>query len=299
MRFDLTDLKLFLQVIETGSITHGAANANMALPSASARLRGMEELIGHPLLERGRRGVEPTPAGDTLAHHARLVLRQIEVMHGELGEYGSGLRGQVRLLANTAAMTEFLPAALAPWLASHPHIDIDLKERPSTDIVKAVAGGFADLGVIFDIADPGTLQLKPFAIDRLVLAVPAGHPFAKRRKLAFAEAAGQSFIGLSAGSPLQEHLDEIARQAGLTLSFRVRLRTFDAICRMVEGGAGVAVLPETAARKAKKSMKLALLALTDRWAVRHLSLCCRNFDALPSPARGLAAHLCPSFSHVA
>lgn len=291
MRFDLTDLKLFLQVVETGSITHGAASANMALPSASARLRGMEELIGYPLLERGRRGVEPTPAGDTLAHHARLVLRQIEVMHGELGEYGSGLRGQVRLLANTAAMTEFLPAALAPWLTSHPHIDIDLKERPSTDIVKAVAGGFADLGVIFDIADPGTLELRPFAIDRLVLAVPAGHPFAKRRRIAFAEAVSQCFIGLSAGSPLQEHLDGIARQAGLTISFRVRLRSFDAICRMVEGGVGVAVLPETAARNAKKSMKLALLGLTDRWAVRHLSLCSRNFDALPFHTRDLARHL--------
>lgn len=291
MRFDLTDLKLFLQVVETGSITHGAARANMALPSASARLRGMEELIGHPLLERGRRGVEPTPAGDTLAHHARLVLRQIDIMHGELGEFGSGLRGSVRLLANTAATTEFLPAALAPWLAAHPNVDIDLKERPSTDIVKAVAGGFADLGVIFDIADSGALQLRPFAIDRLVLAVPADHAFARRRKIAFAEAASQCFIGLTAGSPLQEHLDGIARQAGLTLSFRIRLRTFDAICRMVEGGAGVAVLPETAARKAKKSMKLALLSLTDRWAVRHLSLCSRNFDALPFHTRDLANHL--------
>lgn len=291
MRFDLTDLRLFLQVIETGSITHGATNAHMALPSASARLRGMEELIGYPLLMRGRRGVEPTPAGDTLAHHARLVLRQIDLMHGELGEYGSGLRGQIKLLANTAATTEFLPAALAGWLAAHPNVDIDLKERPSTDIVKAVAGGFADLGVIFDIADAPSLQLRPFAIDRLVLAVPADHPFAKRRKLAFAEAAGESFIGLSAGSPLQEHLDEIARQAGISISFRIRLRSFEAICRMVEGGVGVAVLPETAARKAKRSMKLALLALTDRWSVRHLSLCARDFASLPFPARDLAHHL--------
>src|SRR5579859_1032295 len=291
MRFDLTDLKLFLQVIETGSITHGAANANMALPSASARLRGMEELIGYPLLERGRRGVEPTPAGDTLAHHARLVLRQIEMMHGELGEYGSGQRGSIRLMTNTAAMTEFLPIRLASWLAAHPNIDIDLKERLSTDIVKAVAGGFADLGVVNAAADPGTLQHRPFGTDRFVLAVPADHPFAKLRKVAFADAAKQNFIGLSAGSPQQELIEGIARQVGLNLSFRIRLRTFDAICRMVEGGVGIAVLSEAAARKARKSMKLSIVALTDPWAVRHLSLCSRNFDALPYHARDLANHL--------
>src|SRR6202012_903127 len=118
MRFDLTDLRLFLHVVESGSITHGADKANMALPSASARLRGMEDMIGLPLLDRGRRGVEPTSAGVTLLHHARLVLRQIEAMHGELGEYVSGQRGQIRLLANPAAMTEFLPARLASFLSA-------------------------------------------------------------------------------------------------------------------------------------------------------------------------------------
>src|ERR1700684_1668645 len=80
MRFDLIDLRLFLHILETGSITHGAARANMSLPSASARLRGMEEALGVPLLERGRRGVESTATGDTLAHHARLVLGQVDRM---------------------------------------------------------------------------------------------------------------------------------------------------------------------------------------------------------------------------
>src|SRR5580658_2702332 len=102
MRFDLIDLRLFSLVVETGSITRGAAQANMALASASARLRGMEETIGLRLLDRGRRGVEATPAGDALAHHARIVLRQIEQLRGELGDYTKGLKGHVRLQANTA-----------------------------------------------------------------------------------------------------------------------------------------------------------------------------------------------------
>ena len=112
MRFDLIDLRLFLFILETGSITHGAAQANMSLPSASARLRGMEEALGLPLLERGRRGVESTPAGDTLAHHARLVLSQIERMRGELGEHSDARKTRIRLWANTAAVTEFLPRPL-------------------------------------------------------------------------------------------------------------------------------------------------------------------------------------------
>ncbi len=109
MHFDLTDLRLFLHVAEAGSITAGAARSGLALASASARVRSMEEQAGVALLERGRRGVEATPAGRALLHHARLVAGQIERMRGELGEYARGLKGHVRLLANTAAMAEFLP----------------------------------------------------------------------------------------------------------------------------------------------------------------------------------------------
>src|ERR1700751_4927801 len=113
MRFDLVDLRLFLFVVEAASITHGAAQACMALALASERIRLMEESLGAPLLERHRRGVRSTPAGAALAHHAQLVIQQLERMRGELSEYADGFRGRVRLFANTTATTataEFLPA---------------------------------------------------------------------------------------------------------------------------------------------------------------------------------------------
>jgi DNA-binding transcriptional LysR family regulator len=141
MRFDLIDLRLFLHVLEAGSITRGAMLANMALPSASARLRGMEDAVGLPLLERRARGVRPTAAGDALTHHARIVLAQIERMEADLGEYATGRKGAIRLLTNTAAMMEFLPDALSPYLARRRNVAVDVKERPSTDIVTAIAGG--------------------------------------------------------------------------------------------------------------------------------------------------------------
>src|SRR6202043_142769 len=139
MRFDLVDLRLFLFVVEGASITHGAARAGMALASASERIRLMEESLGAALLDRHRRGVRATPVGAALAHHAQLVIQQVERMRGELSEYADGIRGRVRLFANTTATAEFLPATLAAFLSQHPQIDIDLEERSSRDIVRAVA----------------------------------------------------------------------------------------------------------------------------------------------------------------
>jgi DNA-binding transcriptional LysR family regulator len=146
MRFDLVDLRLFLFVVEAANITHGAARTGMALASASERIRLMEESLGAPLLERHRRGVRATPAGAALVHHAQLVVQQLERMRGELSEYADGFRGRVRLFANTTASAEFLPAALAAFLSQHPQIDIDLEERSSRDIVRAVAGNLAEIG---------------------------------------------------------------------------------------------------------------------------------------------------------
>lgn len=297
MRFDLTDLRLFLHVAEAGSITGGAERSALALASASARIRGMEAAAGTALLQRGRRGVAPTPAGEAVLHHARLVLQQIERMRGELGDYARGLKGHVRILGNTAAVTEFLPEPLAEWLAAHPRIDIDLEERPSHAIVEAVAAGLADLGIVADMADGraadggGGLERIPFRIDRLVLAVPRGHLLAARRRIAFAEVLGEDFVGLSPGSALQDHLARHAARAGRPLTLRVRLGGFDAVCRMVEQGVGLAVVPETAARRCRRSMAIRAVPLSDPWALRRLSICVRSLDALPAHARRLVEHL--------
>lgn len=291
LSFDLIDLRLFLHVVEAASITRGAARAHLALPSASARVRGLETALGTPLLERQPRGVRPTPAGRALAHHARLVLRQVDQLQGELGEYARGLKGHVRLLANTAAVAEFLPDALAPFLAAHPALDIDLDERMSDDIVPAVADGLTDLGIVSDAVDLGRLESRPFRDDRLALVLPRAHPLAARRRLAFADIAGQPLVGLSPGSALHDYLGRHAARAGHALQVRVRLRTFDAICGMVARGVGLAIVPDTAARRCRATMPLRIVRLTDAWATRRLLLCARRFDDLPLPARQLADHL--------
>ena len=139
MRFDLADLRLFLNVVEAGSITHGAGRTHLAIAAASTRIRNMEAALGVPLLHRERQGVKPTEAGRTLNQHARIMLQQFERMHGDLGQYAEGIRGQVRLLSNTNALTEFLPEPLSAFLAAHPQVNIDLEERLSDEIVTAIA----------------------------------------------------------------------------------------------------------------------------------------------------------------
>jgi molybdate transport repressor ModE-like protein len=292
MHFDLTDLRLFAAVAEEGSITAGAARAGLALASARARVRGMEEALGAALLERGRRGVRPTPAGLALVHHARLVLEQMERLRGELREHArGGLRGHVRLLSNTAALEEYLPDALAGWLAANPWVDVELEERPSHEVAPAIAQGHAEVGVLADLAGVEGLETYPFRLDRLVLMVPRGHALAGRREVAFVEALDQDFVGLAQGSALAEHLAWRAARLGRILKPRIRLRGFDAVCRMVERGVGVAVVPEAAARRCRRTMAIGTVRLTDTWAVRRLVVCVRRLDALPAHARSLVEHL--------
>ena len=295
MRFDLTDLKLFVHIAESGSITAGAQLAHLALPSASARIRGMEEALSVPLLQRGRRGAEPTEAGRTLLHHARAIARQIEDMRADLAEFASGVKGQVRLLCNTSAMTEFLPDALAAFLAMHPQLSIDLEERLSRDIVQAVTDGAADIGIISDAVDSSTLQTFTFRDDPLVLVMARDHPLArqlgKKRSMPFVDALTYDFIGLAGDSALQRYAAEQAARLGLRLHCKIRLRSFEAVCRMAARGAGLALLPETAAARSDDANQLRMVKLNDDWADRKLLICVRDHAALPVYARELVAAL--------
>ncbi|WP_376742989.1 LysR family transcriptional regulator [Ensifer canadensis] len=291
MRFDLIDLRLFLAVVEAGSITHGAGVANLSLAAASERLRGMEDKGGVQLLARGRRGVTTTAAGEALAHHARLVLRQMEHLHGELGEYARGLRASIRLLANTAAITEFLPDRLGRWLEVHPQTDIDLKERQSSDIVKAVSGGLAEIGIISDAVDATGLRLIPFAIDRLVAVVAKNHVLAETRQISFTDLLDHAFTGLAEGSALQDHIEGQAARIGRRISYRLRVRSFEDVCRLAAQDVGVGIVPQTAARRCRRTTAISALRLTDKWATRRLSICLRPNEDLSPLARDLVEHL--------
>lgn len=291
MRLDLADLQLFLCIADAGSITAGAQRASLALASASERLRKMESAVGLALLERRARGVTTTEAGEALAHHARLILRQQDTLKGELQDYAAGARGTLHLYANTAALTVFLPNRLAPWLAERPRLRIELKERTSVDIVRNVASGLAEAGIVSSAVSAEGLHLQPVARDHLVLVAAPHHPLADRRSLAFAEVLGEPFVGLAQGSALQDHISEHARVAGRPLDVRIRMNSFEALCQMVAHGIGLGILPLGIARLHRRRHGLRVIALSDAWARRELCLCFRRWSELSMPMRSLFEHL--------
>ncbi len=167
MHFDLIDLRLYLNILDAGNITAGAA----------------------------RSGVSPTPAGKALAQHARLILLQSERLREDLADYANGVKGQVRLLCNTTALSEYLPERLADFLREHPPVDVDLQELPSLRIVHALGQGVADLGIVSDAVDTQDLQTRPFQDDPLVLVVSAEHPLAAVPQPTFSDALRHELVG--------------------------------------------------------------------------------------------------------
>jgi len=291
MRFDLVDLQLFIAVAETRSITNGAERVHLALASASERIKGLEAALGVSLLTRGRRGVELTAAGESLLDHARIVIHNVEALRGDLAEFAKGMKATVRLLANTSGISEYLPKALAAFLGQHPHISIDVEERESGEIAHAIVTGAAELGLAAEHALPVTIERIPFSEDRLVLVAPREGELTGRRQIDFREVVERDFVGLITSSALHAHVTGHAARLGARLRFRARMNNFDAIGQMVAAGIGVAVMPEVAARRCARSMKIDVVRIRDSWANRRLAICARSFKSLPKPAQQLAEHL--------
>ncbi|MFJ4112872.1 LysR family transcriptional regulator [Pseudomonas sp. NPDC089758] len=291
MHFDLIDLTLFRHTLECGNITAGARCSHLSLPAASARIRAMEASLGTALLERNRRGVQPTPAGQALLQHARLIGQQVERLQFELGQYAQGQQGQVRLLCNTAALTEYLPEQLAGYLAENPGVSVDVQEMPSLRIVQSISQGMADVGIISTAAPSTHLQTLPFRDDPLVLITPLAHPLSSEPAPSFIGSLAHGHVGLGANSALALYLEEQALREGRRMHVRVRAEGFDGVIRMVAGGAGVGVVPLAAVKRWEGVLPLHWVALREDWANRRLLLCARDFAGLPGYAAGLVERL--------
>lgn len=287
MQFDLTDLRLYVQTAEALNLTRAAAAQHLSLAAASARIKALEAHAGLPLFYREARGVRLTPAGEAFLHHARGVLRQTEQLRLDLQEYTGGLRGHLRVLANTTAVTDFMPEILPPFLAANPRINVDLQEKPNAEIARGVLDGRADLGIVAGQIDTLGLQAIHFSTDRLVLVTARGHRFARRKSIAFADTLDEDAVGMQHGSTIQAFLAQVTERLGKPLRLRIQLASFDAMCRMIGAGVGIGVVPVSAARRNQQAMKLALIELTDAWAVRERYVLVRDQAALPPYAQAL------------
>lgn len=287
VHFDLVDLRLMVRVAEANSLTKGAEASFISLPAASTRIKNLEESIGAKLLNRHSQGVTLTPPGQAFVHRARLVLGQIEHLRGDLQEYASGIKGHLRVYANTTALGEFLPEVLKRYLATHPDVNIDLQEKLSNEIVRAVMDGKTDIGIVAGSVRTENLQTLPYRSDSLVLVVPEGHPVAELPSTPLIDALEFDHVGLHEASALHAFLHRECEQLNKPLKVRIQVSSFESACRMVEAGVGVGVLPESAARRHARSMAIRLVPLSDAWALRSMQICVRSLTELPHFARDL------------
>ncbi|MBH3368649.1 MULTISPECIES: LysR family transcriptional regulator [Pseudomonas] len=293
MHLDLTDLRLFIHIAEAPSLTQGAKRAFISPAAASVRIKALEAQLNCHLLYRGSKGVELTDAGQRLLKHARLIMRQIGYLKTEFAEYGTDSSGHIRIFANTTAVTEFLPEVLAGFLAKNPGVTVDLQERLSRDIVRGVQEGATDIGIIAGPVAAKDLQVLHFSTDRLVLVVPKGHVLDTGEPLKLRDALAFHHVGLQEGSTLQEFMREQAEKLGEHLTWRIQVTSFESICRMVEAGVGIGVIPESAATRHSRTMALSIVQLDELWAVRERSILVRQLEALPGCIRALISILRP------
>ena len=290
---DLTSLRLFVAVCETRNIARAAERQAIVGSAISKRLSALEATVGTPLLQRRRRGVEPTPAGEALLEHARALLAGQERIARDMAAFAAGVRGQVRILATASAIAESLADDVAAFLKQPEHRDIriDIEERVSTGVLSGLREGVAALGICWDVADFAGLQTRPWRGDQLSVVVPRSHPLATQASLWLAQTLDEDHVSLPPSSAVQLMLQRAAALAGKPLNYRVVVATFDAALRVVRAGLAISVLPAELARPYAEAFDLQIVPLADPWARRRFAIATRGNDSLTPAARLLVEHL--------
>lgn len=289
--FDPVSLRLFVAVCEERNIAR-AAEREAIVPSAiSKRIAALEGDVGVPLIQRGRRGIVPTPAGEVLLRQARDVLGLMARMRAELSEFASGAHGSVRVFASMSVLSESLPDDVGHFLKQHATIRVTLEERVSSEIVRGAREGIADLGVCWDAGDLSGLASLGYRSDHMCVAVPAKHALARRKRVAFVDTLDYEQIDILADSIVQLTLRRAAAVAERTIRHRIQVTTIDAALRSVAPGLGIAIVPREASVAQARALGLVIVPLADAWARRRFVVCYKSRESLTAAARLLAAFL--------
>lgn len=282
---DFVTLRLFVAVCEEASIAHAAERESIVASAVSKRIADIEESIGTPLLLRHRSGVTPTPAGEAMLQHARMLLRGVEKMQGELSEYAAGIRGHIHIYASISAIVEFLPDDVSAFMAQHDNIKVDMEERVSTQVVRAIEENSTAIGVCWDFADTRDLQVIPYKTDHLTAVVHQDHPLASRETVSFAETLDFDHVGQHPDSMMNLFLRRVAAKSGKQVINKIHVTTFEAACRIVRANLALSIIPSEAIQPYQAGLGLRAIPLSDAWAHRRFVICLRDYEALPLPSR--------------
>jgi DNA-binding transcriptional LysR family regulator len=223
--------------------------------------------------------------------HAKALLMQMNQMQADMNDHATGKRGALRILANTSAMTEFLPDDLAAYSRLHPDVRLVVGECWSAEIVRGVLAADADIGIIVEGLRTEGLDLHPYRSDRIAAVMPADHSLAKSESMRFVDVLEHDVVALESGSSMMRLLAEQAVVAERTLQLRIQVRSFEAVCRMVQSGRGVGFLPYQAALALGRGMGLVVRPLPEAWAERKMLICVRKDRASNGLVDTLLQHL--------
>lgn len=291
MRYDLTSLDLFITVAQERNLTRAGRIKHMAVSAISKRITELEAQVGSPLLLRNARGVELTPAGQSLLFYARQLKQTMAQLDSELSGYASGVKGHIRIHSITSALSQFLPQDVAGFAQLYPQIKFDIEERVGSAVIRAVADGRADLGIIAAQTAAEGLETVVYRHDELTLVVPGGHALAALKSIRFNEVLEHEFVGPHLESSMHTLLTGEATKLGLALKLRIRISSFDCMCRMVSNGLGIAVLPRSVINQYLRSHKLKAVTLDEPWAQRTLLLAVRKYDTASPTLKTFIDHL--------
>lgn len=291
---DIDSLALFVRAAELRSLTKAAEASHIGLAAASRRMALLEYRFKTPLLERSSRGVALTPAGASLLPHAKALLVGINQMQAEMRDHTNGRKGALRILANTSVMTESLPEDLADFARQNPEVRLLLEEGWSSEIVRRLLAAEGDVGIIVEGTRTEGLETFPYSTDRIAVVMPADHPLARMPEMKFADVLDDDLIALESGSSMMRLLAEQAVIAERTLQLRVEVRSFEAVCRMVQAGLGLGLLPYQAASVLGKGLGLVVRPLTEGWAERRMLICVRKERAANNLVAKLLNYLADS-----
>ncbi|MBC8745970.1 MULTISPECIES: LysR family transcriptional regulator [Paraburkholderia] len=286
---DLFTLRLFLSAVEERQIGLAAIRENIAASAATKRIQDLEEIAGIKLLERGPKGVVPSPAGQVLVDYIRTVFSKFDDMRAEMTAFSEGVRGTVTIASARSIIAPFLARELGEFAREFPLVDLIVNEVENSEIPKAVAQGEADIGVF--AAAPGLdldgLAVVPYRKDRMVAVVPGGHHLAQRKSISFEDLLPENII--VAGAMLSA-FREAAKRLGRELNIKYSVQSAGVAMSLAQAGLGVTVQPECLL-DIKLFSEVAAVNFTEPWANRSIDIATAGSRSLGPAVRMLLKQL--------
>ena len=243
---DLYQLRSFYEIVREQSFTRAADKLFLTQPAISLQIKALENELDEILLERNRRQLRLTPAGEILFAHAKAVLSRLEQARDDIAALRQVLRGRLAIGTSDTNCTYVLPNVLAEFRARYPAVELTIRNRMSPEVSNLVLNDEVEFGLATLPVKHRDLVSESLFERRDVLICPPDHVLGKRRRIGLKQLAEYPFLVLEQGSTSRQLLDEVFQREGLALQVEMTLGGIEIIKRYVEIGLGIALVPEVA-----------------------------------------------------